>query len=162
MKKIFRNVVAVFAAVMLVSAFASCKSNDDDDDKKQENPATPEVTTPAETTATIFSEEVVLTGWSNGKVISEDKFASAKAGDVVRFVASGDNTPDGDGNVYHSFKIAANSDWASAFKEFSDVSATVEYTLTADNITAINAGDAKGLAFYGHGVKITKIELVTK
>lgn len=154
MKKIFRNVVAAFAAVMLVSAFASCSDSDDGDDKKTEQPA--------ETTATIFSEEVVLTGWSNGKVISEDKFASAKAGDVVRFVASGDNTPDGDGNVYHSFKIAANSDWAAAFKEFSDVTATVEYTLTADNITAINAGDAKGLAFYGHGVKITKIELVTK
>ena len=115
MKKIFRNVVAAFAAVMLVSAFASCSDSDDDDDKKTEQ------TTSSETTATIFSEEVVLTGWSNGKVISEDKFASAKAGDVVRFVASGDNTPDGDGNVYHSFKIAANSDWAAAFKEFSDV-----------------------------------------
>lgn len=41
MKKIFRNVVAAFAAVMLVSAFASCSDSDDGDDKKQENPTTP-------------------------------------------------------------------------------------------------------------------------
>lgn len=41
MKKIFRNVVAAFAAVMLVSAFASCSDSDDGDDKKQETPATP-------------------------------------------------------------------------------------------------------------------------
>lgn len=36
MKKIFRNVVAAFAAVMLVSAFASCSDSDDGDDKKDD------------------------------------------------------------------------------------------------------------------------------
>ena len=39
MKKVFRNVVAVFAAAMLVSAFASCSDSDDDDEKKTEEPA---------------------------------------------------------------------------------------------------------------------------
>ena len=40
MKKIFRNVVAAFAAVMLVSAFASCSDSDDGDDKKDDGKGT--------------------------------------------------------------------------------------------------------------------------
>ena len=116
----------------------------------------------AETVTEIYSEAIVLTGWSNGKVISETKFSSAKAGDVVRFVCEADDTPDDKGDVYHSFKIAANNSWDDAFKQFDDVSASVEYTLTAENLTAINTGDAKGLAFFGHGVKVTKVELVIK
>ena len=119
--------------------------------------------TPAgENSTEIYSEEVVLINWSNGKVIGEDKFASAKAGDIIRFIVETDDTPDGDGNVYHSFKIAANQNWSTAFTQFDDVSANVEYTLTAENIEAINGGEAKGLAFFGHGVKITKVELATE
>ena len=40
MKKIFRNVVAAFAAVMLVSAFASCSDSDDGDDDKKDDKKT--------------------------------------------------------------------------------------------------------------------------
>lgn len=72
MKKIFRNVVAAFAAVMLVSAFASCKSNDDDDDKKTEQPAGTET----ETVVEVWSGSQKIDWGENGVVIDHAKFTA--------------------------------------------------------------------------------------
>ena len=70
MKKIFRNVVAAFAAVMLVSAFASCKSNDDDDDKKPD----PKADTPVETVVEVWSGSQTIDWDAKGVVIDHAKF----------------------------------------------------------------------------------------
>lgn len=67
MKKIFRNVVAAFAAVMLVSAFASCSDSDDGDDKKQETPATP---------VEVWSGSQTIDWGDNGVVIDHAKFTA--------------------------------------------------------------------------------------
>ena len=77
MKKIFRNVVAAFAAVMLVSAFASCKSSDDDDDKT------------GTIAKTIVLEKNEYAATPQTQVKLETGFDSLKVGDKVQVVLKG-------------------------------------------------------------------------
>lgn len=84
MKKIFRNVVAAFAAVMLVSAFASCSDSDDgDDDKKTEQPAGTTVVKTIELT----KNEYAATPQTQVKL--NTGFDSLKVGDKVQVVLKG-------------------------------------------------------------------------
>ena len=76
MKKIFRNVVAAFAAVMLVSAFASCSDSDDGDDKKTEQPADKPAETPKETAVEVWSGSQKIDWGENGVVIDHAKFTA--------------------------------------------------------------------------------------
>ncbi|MBB5225896.1 hypothetical protein DYE50_11505 [Treponema ruminis] len=82
MKKIIRNLAAVFAAVALVSAFASCKSNDDDDDKNNNNN---KGSTVVKTIDLVKNEYAT----NQTQVKIETGFDSLKAGDKVKVVMKG-------------------------------------------------------------------------
>lgn len=169
MKKIFRNVVAAFAAVMLVSAFASCSDSDDGDDKKQENPATP-----AEVPAGTESETVVFEGstelaWGNrapevalaGKEFTGLKIsykATATTGMCFKLLDTSWGAFEiasvtGDG----SLRAADSADDPLKAVDLDKTEGVVTVNLSAATVESVKAG----LGFQGApGVTITKIVLV--
>ena len=90
MKKIIRNLAAVFAAVALVSAFASCKSNDDDDDKQ------PAAAAPAVT----LTKTSILSGIQSGDdVWGSGTKTTANADGTYTVVGAGEGQGGWGGNI---------------------------------------------------------------
>lgn len=161
MKKIIRNLAAVFAAVALVSAFASCKSNDDDDDKKTTTP-----TAPAETVVFEGSTELA---WGNrapevalaGKEFTGLKIsykATATTGMCFKLLDTNWGAFEiasvtGDG----SLRAADSADDPLKAVDLDKTEGVVTVNLSAATVESVKAG----LGFQGApGVTITKIVLV--
>ena len=108
-----------------------------------------------------------LMNWSSGSgTIEAANFSNASAGMKLVFTVE-----QNEANDYHCFKLAYNGgEWGDCplgdpsvtdgnKVEVDFSSSTVFYTLTASDATNLKAS---GLGVFGHGVKITKVELVTE
>ncbi len=166
MKKIFRNVVAAFAAVMLVSAFASCSDSDDGDDKKTEQPAGTETSD-----VSVWTGTAALDWGTRAPAIAADKLSGDFKGLKLTYTSTAASGI--------CFKVLDESWGAIEMAE-----ATGDGTLRAkdaaddplkavdlepgktDATVTVKFGDAelatakKGVGFHGTGATITKVELV--
>ena len=123
MKKIIRNLAAVFAAVALVSAFASCKSNDDDDDKKTTTP-----TAPAETAVEVWSGSQKIDWGESGITIDHAKFTADFTSIRITY-----NATEG------ALKMAVCDPWT----EITPASVSEGASIAADGAITLATGDAK-------------------
>lgn len=180
-KSKFKMVAGIAAIAMSFALLAGCNPGDD-------ATATAEEPTPVTPTGDeeVEEEDVVVTlldtaidiAWDKGAEVAADKLASAE--DNSKFVVTYTSNSETD---YHKFKMA-NIDCSkelyagketnitidrkstkkddlhgcSFVTEPSETAATFSYQPTADEWKILKA---EGFKIYGHGVKITKIELVT-
>ena len=180
-KSKFKMVAGIAAIAMSFALLAGCNPGDD-------ATATTEEPTPVTPTGDeeVEEEDVVVTlldtaidiDWGAGAKVEADKLSSAT--DASKFVVTYTSNSETD---YHKFKMAnldcsqelyagketnitidrtsSNKDdlhGCSFVTEPSETPATFSYQPTADEWKVLKEG---GFNIYGHGVKITKIELVT-